>query len=263
MEREEKPRSTKTYMFHYDLIHLPSYMEDSYGDFPVELTEEEFEELVQAHIKWSQPEIQETIHPDADDEHVMFLFCPQIRDKVRIALEKFALKEWDAKIVSELDQADFYIPDEIWDETRKRPEYKQLLKAKKRMQKTSKRRWHLEGKWIKNEVENGKWKGCKIDGVYHGGGMESSYYLEVGRLKYSKYYTLRSHEVRIEIYATEELIREIVSLYSAKYKREIAYEQKENKGWILTYKSNEDNSDIKLFADIFNYTHQEGLVKRK
>lgn len=258
MEKEEKPKSTKTYMFHYDMVHLSSYLEDGYGDFPVELTDEEFEELVQAYIKWSQPEIQETRHPDADDEHVMFLFCPKIRDKVRNALEKFALKEWNAQIVSELDQADFYIPDEIWDEARKRPEYKQLLKAKKRMQKTSERRWHLEGKWIKNGVENGKWKGYKLDGVYHGGGMKSSYYIDVGRLKYNKYYTLRSHEVRIELDETEECIQEIVSLYSAKYKREIDYKQKENRGWVLTYKSNEDNSDIKLFADIFDYITRLG-----
>ncbi len=263
MEKETK--STKTYMFHYDLSYLPSGPEDWYGDFPVELTDEEFEELVQAYIKWNQPEIQEKEHPDADDEHVMFLFCPLIRDKVRIALEKFALKKWNAQIVSELGQADFYIPDIIYDGARKKSEYKQLLKAKKRMQKISKRRWHLEGKWIKNEVENGHWKGYKYDGIYFGGGMDSSYHIDVGNINYNKYYTLRSHEVSIELNATEECIQEMVSLYSAKYNREIVYKQKENKRWILTYKSNEDNSDIKLFADIFD-SHQawlEGLVKKK
>ena len=121
------------------------------------------------------------------------------------------------------------------------------------MQKISELRWHLEGKWIKNEVENGKWKGYKIDGIYSCGGMESNYHIDVGNISYNKYYTLCSHEVRIELYAAEERVQEMVSLFSAKYKKEITYKKSEYKYWILTYKSNEDNSDIKLFADIFDY----------
>lgn len=83
--------------------------------------------------------------------------------------------------------------------------------------------------------------------------MESNYHIDVGNISYNKHYTLRSHEVRIKLYAAEERIQEMVSLFSAKYKREITYKKSEYKYWILTYKSNEDNSDIKLFADIFDY----------
>lgn len=41
----------KEYMFHVDLIHLETYYEDWYEEFPVLLTDEEFDELCNAQRK--------------------------------------------------------------------------------------------------------------------------------------------------------------------------------------------------------------------
>lgn len=113
MEKETK--STKTYMFHYDLSFLPSHPEDWYGDFPVELTDEEFEELVQANKIWCQPEIKNQFSDLDGDDPFMHDYCPQILEKAIQALKDFATKNWSTQIVKELDQANIEAPDEAYE----------------------------------------------------------------------------------------------------------------------------------------------------
>ena len=42
---DNRSMKAKEYMFHVDLIHLETYYEDWYEEFPVLLTDEEFDEL--------------------------------------------------------------------------------------------------------------------------------------------------------------------------------------------------------------------------
>lgn len=75
----------KTYMFHYDLFFLPSDPDDWYGDYPVELTDDEFEELVQAIKIWTQPEIRNSVSDLDGDDSFMYRYCPTKR---RITYDK-------------------------------------------------------------------------------------------------------------------------------------------------------------------------------
>ena len=59
----------KEYMFHVDLIHLETYYEDWYEEFPVLLTDEEFDELCNAQRKWMQTEEWINRHSDSDEEY--------------------------------------------------------------------------------------------------------------------------------------------------------------------------------------------------
>ena len=107
--------STKIYMFHYDLFFLVSSPEDWYGDFPVELTEKEFEELVEANKKWMHPEILKRASDCDGDDLFMHQYCPRILEKVKGALMDYALKNWSEQVISELDQANIVAPDEVYE----------------------------------------------------------------------------------------------------------------------------------------------------
>lgn len=104
----------KTYMFHYDLFFLPSDPDDWYGDYPVELTDDEFEELVQAIKIWTQPEIRNSVSDLDGDDPFMYRYCPRILEKADKALKDYALKNWSEQIISELDQANIDAPDEAY-----------------------------------------------------------------------------------------------------------------------------------------------------
>ena len=75
----------KTYMFHYDLFFLPSDPDDWYGDYPVELTDDEFEELVHAIKIWTQPEIRNSVSDLDGDDPFMYRYGPTKR---RITYDK-------------------------------------------------------------------------------------------------------------------------------------------------------------------------------
>ena len=104
----------KEYMFHVDLIHLETYYEDWYEEFPVLLTGEEFDELCKAQRKWMQTEEWINRHSDADEEYFIKKHCPNIYPKVKTSLEKFARNKYGEGIIKELYNADIYIPEEVW-----------------------------------------------------------------------------------------------------------------------------------------------------
>ena len=108
----------KKYNFHIDTTHTSTYYENWYEDLPVELTDEEFKELCLAQMKWmSSGEWKEhrKSHPDADEEYFLNKYCPKILCKVRNTLLEHATEIWDERIIPHLDQADIYIPEEVWD----------------------------------------------------------------------------------------------------------------------------------------------------
>ena len=88
---DNRSMKAKEYMFHVDLIHLETYYEDWYEEFPVLLTDEEFDELCKAQREWMQTEEWINRHSDADEEYFIKKHCPNIYPKVKTSLEKFAL----------------------------------------------------------------------------------------------------------------------------------------------------------------------------
>ena len=108
----------KDYLFHYDLCHLHNEPEDWYGDFPVSLSDAEYAELLDEHKKWYKTkEWYEINQPDANDEYFIHRFCPQIHKKVRESFEQFARNHWENEITLQLDSADLFLPDEIYEDT--------------------------------------------------------------------------------------------------------------------------------------------------
>lgn len=108
----------KEYIFHYDFNHISDITDndDWYGDFPVLLTEEEYNAMLETHKKWYKSE--EWIeNKEQDDEFFLHRYCPDVHKKVRAALNDYAIKNWRDEVVRELDQADFYMPDEIYYES--------------------------------------------------------------------------------------------------------------------------------------------------
>ena len=112
---DNRSMKAKEYMFHVDLIHLETYYEDWYEEFPVLLTDEEFDELCKAQREWMQTEEWINRHSDADEEYFIKKHCPNIYSKVKTSLEKFALSKYGEGIIKELFNADIYIPEEVWD----------------------------------------------------------------------------------------------------------------------------------------------------
>lgn len=106
---------TRTYMFRYDLFFLPCDPEDWYGVFPVDLTGEEFEELLEVYKEWSCPEVKKQASDLDGDDFFMKTYCPQILEKVKRSLKDYATKNWDEQVIAELNQANIDIPDEIYE----------------------------------------------------------------------------------------------------------------------------------------------------
>lgn len=107
----------KIYNFHIDTGHIPINYKNWYEVLPVELTEEEFEALCSAHKKWIMSgEWREHLrsYPDADEEYFLNRYCPDILCKVRNTLLEHATEIWDERIIPHLDQADIYVPEEVW-----------------------------------------------------------------------------------------------------------------------------------------------------
>ena len=108
----------KEYLFHYDLIHLSFHLDDWYGDFPVVLTTEEYDEMLDAHKQfYKSDKWHELRRFDNDDEYFLHNYCPSVHQKVRLALLEYAQKKWSKEVIQELDQAYFYLPDDIYYET--------------------------------------------------------------------------------------------------------------------------------------------------
>lgn len=103
------------YNFKIDISHCPYDYEDWYEDLPVELSGEEFESLCHAQRIWRETEEWKNRHSDMDEEFFLQKYCPEILQKVRLALLKEAVGIWDEKIIPHLDQADIYVPDDVWD----------------------------------------------------------------------------------------------------------------------------------------------------
>ena len=104
--------------FHIDTSHTSTYYENWYEDLPVELSDEEFEALCAAQKKWmSSGEWHEHMksYPDADEEYFLKKYCPDILCEVRKTLLEYAPEIWDERIIPNLNQADIYVPDEVWD----------------------------------------------------------------------------------------------------------------------------------------------------
>lgn len=108
----------KEYMFIVDLIHLETEYEDWYEDFPVLLTDEEFDELCKAQKEWMQTEEWINRHCDADEEYFIKKHCPNIYPKVKTSLVKFARSKYGEGIIKELFNADIYVPKDVWDVNR-------------------------------------------------------------------------------------------------------------------------------------------------
>lgn len=107
----------KQYFFHYDLIHLQDYPEDWYGDFPVLLSDEEYNELLETFKQWKKTdEYNDPIKHD-DDEYFLHQYCLNIHKKVRAGLKEFVEKHWGENAFKDLDQADIILPDEIYYDT--------------------------------------------------------------------------------------------------------------------------------------------------
>ena len=112
---KQSKMETKEYMFTVDLIHLETYYEDWYEEFPVSLTNEEFEELCNAQKKWMQTDEWKNRHCDADEEYFKKKYCPDIYPKVKTSLKNFAISKYGEGIIKELFNADIYIPEVVWE----------------------------------------------------------------------------------------------------------------------------------------------------
>lgn len=110
---------TKVYLFSVDLIHLETHYDDWYEEFPVLLTNEEFEELCKAQKKWMQTDEWKNRDSDADEEYFIKKYCPGIYPRVKTSLKDFAVSKYGEGIVKELYNADIYIPGEVWEINRK------------------------------------------------------------------------------------------------------------------------------------------------
>ena len=54
-------------------------------------------------------------YPDADEEYFLKKYCPDILCKVRKTLLEYAPEIWDERIIPNLNQADIYVPEDVWD----------------------------------------------------------------------------------------------------------------------------------------------------
>lgn len=110
---------TKKYKFQIDTFHLSSKFYKMYeGWVPIEvdLTEEEFEQLKNGLVEWRRSE--EWAKCDQayfDDEYWINKKFPEIRKRVRTALEQQAPSIWGKKILPELYDVDIHCPEVIYE----------------------------------------------------------------------------------------------------------------------------------------------------
>jgi hypothetical protein len=103
------------YNFKIDVIHCQPDYDNWYEDLPVELSDAEFHALCNAQKKWRTTDEWKNRHCDMDEEYFINKYCPEILLKVRKTLLVKAIDIWDERIIPNLDQADIYVPEEVWD----------------------------------------------------------------------------------------------------------------------------------------------------
>ena len=103
------------YNFKIDVIHCQPDYDDWYEDLPVQLSDVEFHALCNAQKKWRETDEWKNRHCDMDEEFFLRKYCPEILHKVRQTLLVEAVNLWDERIIPRLDQADIYVPDEVWE----------------------------------------------------------------------------------------------------------------------------------------------------
>lgn len=104
------------YDFKIDTGHLSPPYDEFYTDFPIELTEEQFERLCKVMRELLDNKIYYSKMP-ATDDHEWWLhdYLPDIHQKIRIELESRAAQVWGEGILDQLFNVDIYVPDEVWD----------------------------------------------------------------------------------------------------------------------------------------------------
>ena len=80
---------------------------------PVQLTDDEFEQLRNAQHDWRQSEssVDTEDFPVTDDEYYLKLYVPDVLMKIRKELEIQAANLWGEEILSQLKAIDIYVPE--------------------------------------------------------------------------------------------------------------------------------------------------------
>ena len=90
-------------------------MYDDWDSISVELSDEEFSDLIKARKTWYS-ELKKSDLVD-DDEYFLHKYVPNIHQKIRKALYEQAPSIWGEKIMPKLHNVDIYLPDDIdWNE---------------------------------------------------------------------------------------------------------------------------------------------------
>ena len=105
----------KTVNIMVDLSHLdgPYGSQDYMRPLPVQLTDDEFEQLRNAQHDWRQSEssVDTEDFPVTDDEYYLKLYVPDVFMKIRKELEIQAANLWGEEILSQLKAIDIYVPE--------------------------------------------------------------------------------------------------------------------------------------------------------
>ncbi len=103
------------YNFHLDIFRLgDAYYDDTWEDFPVDLSDDEFQVLCDAYSKWKETDHYQKRDCLDDDEYYLFHYVPLLHKKFRALITKYVIENCGEKYLANADQIDIYIPEEIY-----------------------------------------------------------------------------------------------------------------------------------------------------
>lgn len=113
------------YIFHLETFWMvPPYDDDGdddnedsgwYREFPVLLTEEQFERMRKTHAEWLKTDDYKKLS-DLDDESLYLMKCvPDIYEIVMEEIKKRVPIMWNEGIIPYIDQIGIFVPEEVWE----------------------------------------------------------------------------------------------------------------------------------------------------